>query len=73
MNKEKKFTSYDSQGPTDFDIVGFHSDTIEDILKLIDLLQILKFESLTIPSEKLDEIKHYTLKLQRYVDPSIKQ
>ena len=46
--KEKEFTSFDSQGPTDFDIVGFHSDTIEDILKLIDLLQILKIQQIFV-------------------------
>ena len=67
--KEKKFYSYDSQGPTDFDEIGFHSDTIEDILKLIDICQKSNEEGLPITSEKLDELKHYTLKLQRYVNP----
>lgn len=64
MNKEKEFTS-------PFDIVGFHSDTIVDILKLIDICQKSNEEGLPITSEKLDELKHYTLKLQKYVNPSI--
>ena len=69
--KEKEFTSFDSQGPTDFDIVGFHLDTIEDIFKLIEICQNEPVTSTTnglpITSEKLDELKHYTEKLQRYI------
>ena len=63
MNKEKQFKSYDSQGPTDFDYVGFHLDTIDDILQLIDSCHR---EGIYI-SEKLDELRHYTEKLKRYV------
>tara|TARA_R110002020_G_scaffold240652_1_gene453665 strand:+ start:575 stop:883 length:309 start_codon:yes stop_codon:yes gene_type:complete len=74
MNKEKQFTSFDTEGPTDFDYVGFHLDTIKDILELIDICHIwssyhklYKREGLSITSEKLDELKHYTDKLKRYV------
>lgn len=63
MNKEKEFRD-------SFDIVGFHSDTIVDILKLIDACH-RQGDKAPCTSEKLDELKHYTLKLQRYVDPSI--
>jgi hypothetical protein len=76
MNKEKEFTSYDTQGPTDFDHVGFHLSTIEDLLKLIhtchNLIPLIENrydtqEELPITSEKLDELKQYTSKLKRYV------
>jgi hypothetical protein len=67
MDKEKEFTSYDSQGPTDFDIVGFHLDTIDDILRLIDICHDSNDKGLPITSEKLDEIKHYTIKLKEFV------
>ena len=70
-DKEKQFTSYDSQGPTDFDYVGFHLDTIEDLLILIDtcykLFPCNKDNKVLIMSEKLDELKKYTSKLKRYV------
>ena len=66
MNKEKEFTSYDSQGPTDFDVIGFHSSTIDDLLRLINYCYNLDKDL----SEKLDELRHYTLKLQRYVEKS---
>jgi hypothetical protein len=69
--KEKEFTSFDSQGPTDFDYVGFHLDTIKDLLKLIDTCyNMFPFDinnEKLITSEKLDELKHYTEKLQRYI------
>ena len=67
MNKEKQFTSFDTEGRTDFDYVGFHLDTIEDILKLIDICHNSNEEGLPITSEKLDELKHYTDKLKGYV------
>jgi hypothetical protein len=67
MDKEKEFTSYDSKGPTDFDIVGFHLDTIDDILRLIDICHDSNDKGLPITSEKLDEIKHYTIKLKEFV------
>ena len=67
MNKEKEFTSYDSQGPTDFDYVGLHLDTIDDLLKLIDICHDSNDKGLPITSEKLDEIKHYTIKLKEFV------
>jgi hypothetical protein len=72
-HKEKQFTSYDSQGPTDFDYVGFHLDTIEDLLKLIETINTsLIFNSRgkeieLVPSEKLDELRQYTTKLKRYI------
>ena len=65
-NKEKQFTSYDSQGPTDFDYVGFHLDTIEDILKLIKICQE-EVDEQVIPSTKFDEIRQYTTKLKRFI------
>ena len=71
--KEKKFYSYDSQGPTDINVVGLHLDTIEDILKLIDICHNSNEEGLPITSEKLDELKHYTEKLQRYVEQGLYQ
>tara|TARA_R100000152_G_C6748315_1_gene171922 strand:- start:957 stop:1163 length:207 start_codon:yes stop_codon:yes gene_type:complete len=64
--KEKEFTSFDSQGPTDFDVVGFHLDTTNDILRLIDYCYNLDKDL----SEKLDELKHNTLKLKEYVKES---
>tara|TARA_R100001163_G_scaffold64570_2_gene59149 strand:+ start:490 stop:717 length:228 start_codon:yes stop_codon:yes gene_type:complete len=70
MNKEKQFTSYDSQGPTDFDIVGFHLDTIKDMIMLIDICQnSLNMDDIreSIPSSKLDELRHYVEKLKRYI------
>lgn len=68
MNKkEKQFTSYDSQGPTDFDYVGFHLDTIEDLLKLIHICYDSNEEGLLITSDKLDELRQYTTKLKRYI------
>ena len=63
MTKEKQFTS------TDFDHVEFHLDTIKDILMFIDVCQnSYNMEDVrdSIPSEKLDELRHYTLKLKRY-------
>lgn len=55
----------------DFDVVGFHLDTIKDILKLIDtcyeLFPCNRDNKVLITSEKLDELKHYTEKLQRYI------
>lgn len=65
MTKEKEFTSFDTEGPTDFDHVGFHLDTIDDILRLIKECHTIKNSPCT--SEKLDELKHYTEKLKRYV------
>lgn len=72
--KEKEFTSFDSQGPTDFDVVGFHLDTIDDILRLIKECHTVIGSSLDLykpdspcTSEKLDELKHYTEKLKRYI------
>ena len=79
MNKEKQFKSYDSQGPTDFDYVGFHLDTVEDILELLEECQSFNKKQMEednrigllpsdpCPSEKLDELKHYVEKLKRYV------
>ena len=71
-DKEKEFTSFDSQGPTDFDVVGFHLDTIDDILRLIEECHTVDDVFICSPctSEKLDELRHYTLKLQRYVKES---
>jgi len=75
MNKEKEFTSYDSQGPTDFDYVGFHLDTIEDIYQLLRVCHDYDNKKsrrnpsgLDVTDEKLDEIKHYLFKLKRYVE-----
>jgi hypothetical protein len=76
--KEKEFTSFDSQGPTDFDYVGFHLDIVEDILKLINLYQYDRQRvydeeqgnPVQVTSKKLDELRHYTLKLQEYVKES---
>lgn len=65
MNKEKEFTSYDSQGPTDFDVVGFHLDTVDDVLRLIKECHTIENSPCT--SEKLDELKHYVEKLKRYI------
>ena len=67
MNKEKQFTSYDTQGPTDIDVVGLHLDTVNDLLKLIDICHNSNEEGLPITSEKLDELKHYTLKLKEHI------
>ena len=61
MTKEKQFKS------TDFDHVGFHLDTVNDLLKLIDICHDSNKEGLPITSEKLDELKHYTSKLKRFV------
>ena len=61
--KEKEFTSFDSQGPTDIDVVGLHLNTIDDLLRLIDYCYTLDKDL----SEKLDELKHYTSKLKRFV------
>ncbi len=66
MDKEKEFTSYDSQGPTDFDVVGFHLDTVDDMLQLINACH-KQGDKAPCTSEKLDELKHYTLKLKRYI------
>ena len=53
------------------DIIQFHLNTIEDILKLIDLCQNEPVTSTTnglpITSEKLDELTQYTSKLKRFV------
>jgi len=56
------------------DITQFHLNTIEDILKLIDICHNSNEEGLPITyvdyffnSEKLDELKHYTLKLKRFI------
>ena len=68
--KEKEFTSFDSQGPTDFDYVGFHLDTIKDIQQLLTVCHDYKsgrINTLDVTDEKLDELKHYTEKLQRYI------
>lgn len=50
---------------------GFHLDTIEDLLKLIDtcyeLFPYNRDNKVLITSEKLDELKHYTLKLKSYI------
>ena len=70
MNKEKRFTSFDTEGPTDFDHVGFHLDTVKDIFMLIDICQNShNMEDIRdcVRSEKLDELRHYTEKLERYV------
>tara|TARA_A100001201_G_scaffold12530_2_gene16035 strand:- start:124 stop:354 length:231 start_codon:yes stop_codon:yes gene_type:complete len=74
MNKEKQFTSYDSQGPTDIDVVGLHLDTIEDIFKLIQTCQDYDNKKsrrnplgLDVTYNKLDELKHYTFKLKQYI------
>lgn len=71
MNKEKQFTSFDTEGPTDFDYVGFHLDTIEDLLQLINTCyNMFPFDidnQKLITSEKLDELKQYTEKLKGYV------
>ena len=44
----------------------FHNQTIEDILRLIDVCQDEVDESV-VPTEKFDEIRQYTHKLQRYI------
>ena len=68
MTKEKQFTSFDTEGPTDFDHVGFHLDTIDDILRLIkECHTIVGTGYSPCTSEKLDELKHYTDKLKGYV------
>ena len=66
MTKEKQFTSFDTEGPTDFDHVGFHLDTIDDMLQLINACHE-QGDKAPCSSEKLDELKHYTDKLKRYV------
>jgi|TARA_R110000824_G_scaffold5756_17_gene26552 hypothetical protein len=76
-NKEKQFTSHDTQGPTDFDYVGFHLDTIKDIEKVFDIVRgelkgfkdergVELLDSL-IPSDKFDEITQYIQKLKRFI------
>ena len=53
----------------DFDSIDpkqFHNQTIEDILRLIDVCQDEVDESV-VPTEKFDEIRQYTHKLQRYI------
>ena len=67
-DKEKEFTSFDSQGPTDIDVVGFHLDTIDDILRLIKECHTIETDPLACTSQKLDELRQYTLKLKRYVE-----
>jgi hypothetical protein len=74
-DKEKEFTSFDSQGPTDFDVVGFHLDTIKDIQQLLRVCHDYDNKKsrrnplgLDVTDEKLDEILHYLLKLRRYVE-----
>ena len=74
MNKEKQFT----YGPS-FDVIGFHLDTVEDILELIEECQSFNREQMEennrigllpsdpCPDEKLDELKHYVEKLKRYI------
>jgi len=64
--KEINYTSYDSQGPTDFDYVGFHLNTIKDIEKVFEIVGQEISEEL-IPSEKLDEISGYIQKLKRFI------
>ena len=69
MNKEIQFTSYDSQGPTDFDYVGFHLDTIKDIEQVFEIVRNELGEHIEphITSEKFDEITQYLQKLKRYI------
>lgn len=44
-----------------------HLDTVTDLLKLIDICHNSNEEGLPITSEKLDELKHYTLKLKEHI------
>ena len=67
QGKEKNFISHDSNGTVnDFDYVGFHLDTIEDILKLISICRE-EIDEQVIPTTKFDELRQYTTKLKRYV------
>jgi|8_EtaG_2_1085327.scaffolds.fasta_scaffold47316_2 hypothetical protein len=50
----------------EFDAKAFHNDTINDILELINVCQDEVGETI-VPTEKFDEIRQYTYKLQRYI------
>ena len=50
----------------EFDVNAFHNDTINDILELLDVCQKEVDEKL-VPTDKFDEIRQYTHKLQRYI------
>ena len=68
MNKEIQFTSYDSQGPTDFDYVGFHLDTIKDIERVFEIVrnELVEHIETHITSEKYDEIKKLKEELKEW-------
>lgn len=51
----------------EFDIIGFHLDTIEDILKLIEICRN-EIDEQVIPTTKFDEIRQYTTKLKRFIE-----
>ena len=50
----------------EFDENTFHNDTINDILELINVCQD-EVDETVVPTEKFDEIRQYTHKLQRYI------
>jgi len=50
----------------EFDVKAFHNDTINDILELINVCQD-EVDETVVPTEKFDEIRQYTHKLQRYI------
>jgi len=59
-----------NESEKDFDSLDpkqFHNQTIEDIIKLIDVCQH-NVEERIVSTEKFDEIRHYTYKLKRYIN-----
>ena len=50
----------------EFDVNAFHNDTINDIIELINVCQD-EVDETVVPTEKFDEIRQYTHKLQRYI------
>ena len=53
-----------------YDVGGMHLDTIDDILELLDVCQD-NVDEKVVPTEKFDEIRHYTWKLKRDLEYKI--
>ena len=55
-----------NQPEKELDAEEFHNNTIKDILELLDVCQN-EIDEKVVPTEKFDEIRQYTNKLQRYI------